>query len=276
MSDRSVRSNRAIMPHGPVSNSGAPWDARRPGAGRNRSRAPCGRAQSGWRARALVSAEQTLSPPVALTAVTTFVVGGVHDSSRTPLPAPSPPSLAPPQPASASAKVSPGYAKRARPSSGAKNSGAATDSEGELGAEGGTRTPTGCPTRPSNVRVCQFRHFGPTKAEYAVVPSGLSISGRAGARARVERVANSLAEEVVGEHRDQDRDARIGREPPADLDRVLALVEDVAPGRVWRLDAEPEKRETGLREDRRRDAERHRHQHRPDRVGQDVSPDRAE
>src|SRR5712691_6811047 len=24
------------------------------------------------------------------------------------------------------------------------------------GAEGGTRTPTGCPTRPSNVRVCQF------------------------------------------------------------------------------------------------------------------------
>ena len=30
----------------------------------------------------------------------------------------------------------------------------------ELGAEGGTRTPTSCLTRPSNVRVCQFRHFG--------------------------------------------------------------------------------------------------------------------
>src|SRR5689334_9296653 len=28
------------------------------------------------------------------------------------------------------------------------------------GAEGGTRTPTSCLTRPSNVRVCQFRHFG--------------------------------------------------------------------------------------------------------------------
>ncbi len=27
-------------------------------------------------------------------------------------------------------------------------------------AEGGTRTPTGYPTRPSNVRVCQFRHLG--------------------------------------------------------------------------------------------------------------------
>ena len=50
------------------------------------------------------------------------------------------------------------------------------------GAEGGTRTPTGCPTRPSNVRVCQFRHFGPAKAKYAVAPSGLSISARAGAR----------------------------------------------------------------------------------------------
>jgi len=34
----------------------------------------------------------------------------------------------------------------------------------EHGAEGGTRTPTGCPTRPSNVRVCQFRHFGAGKA----------------------------------------------------------------------------------------------------------------
>ena len=29
-----------------------------------------------------------------------------------------------------------------------------------IGAEGGTRTPTSCLTRPSNVRVCQFRHFG--------------------------------------------------------------------------------------------------------------------
>ncbi len=28
------------------------------------------------------------------------------------------------------------------------------------GAEGGTRTPTGCPTTPSRWRVCQFHHFG--------------------------------------------------------------------------------------------------------------------
>jgi hypothetical protein len=31
---------------------------------------------------------------------------------------------------------------------------------GKNGAEGGTRTPMGCPTRPSNVRVYQFHHFG--------------------------------------------------------------------------------------------------------------------
>src|SRR6266852_4348171 len=30
----------------------------------------------------------------------------------------------------------------------------------KVGAEGGTRTPTSCLTRPSTVRVCQFRHFG--------------------------------------------------------------------------------------------------------------------
>ena len=29
-----------------------------------------------------------------------------------------------------------------------------------VNAEGGTRTPTGCPIRPSNVRVYQFHHFG--------------------------------------------------------------------------------------------------------------------
>src|SRR5690349_17103626 len=32
---------------------------------------------------------------------------------------------------------------------------------GRDGAQGRTRTGTGCPTRPSNVRVYQFRHLGP-------------------------------------------------------------------------------------------------------------------
>ncbi len=33
-------------------------------------------------------------------------------------------------------------------------------------AEGGTRTPTGCPIRPSNVRVYQFHHFGIGRRDY--------------------------------------------------------------------------------------------------------------
>src|SRR6266545_3982729 len=49
------------------------------------------------------------------------------------------------------------------------------DQDGRSGAEGGTRTPTGCPTRPSNVRVCQFRHFGPASEEYAAAARRLSM-----------------------------------------------------------------------------------------------------
>src|SRR6266516_2650907 len=69
-------------------------------------------------------------------------------------------------------------------------------------------------------------------------------------QARVERVANPLAQKVVREDRDEDRESRVHGQPPADLDRVLALVEDVAPGRVRRLDAEPEERQARLGQDR--------------------------
>ena len=36
------------------------------------------------------------------------------------------------------------------------------------GAEGGNRTPMGCPTRPSNVRVYQFHHFGIFSTAYVI------------------------------------------------------------------------------------------------------------
>ncbi len=42
------------------------------------------------------------------------------------------------------------------------------DRDGNDGAEGGTRTPMGCPTRPSNVRVYQFHHFGTLKNVHGV------------------------------------------------------------------------------------------------------------
>src|SRR5437867_8237280 len=95
-------------------------------------------------------------------------------------------------------------------------------------------------------------------------------------QARVERVANPLAQKVVREDRDEDRESRVHGQPPADLDRVLALAEDVAPGRVRRLDAEPEGRQARLGQDRGGDAERHRHAHGRHRVRQDMAPDDPE
>src|SRR6266498_2354334 len=41
-----------------------------------------------------------------------------------------------------------------------------------IGAEGGTRSPTSYLTRPSNVRVCQFRHFG-SNYQITMVPQTL-------------------------------------------------------------------------------------------------------
>src|SRR5262249_58278775 len=49
---------------------------------------------------------------------------------------------------------------------------------------------------------------------------------------RIERVANSLAEQVVRQHSDEDRQAGIDRQPPRQLDDFLAVVQDVAPRRV--------------------------------------------
>src|SRR2546427_6777944 len=120
---------------------------------------------------------------------------------------------------------------------------------GKHGAEGGTRTPTGCPTRPSTVRVCQFRHFGPgTGAKYTLTSASAKPS-HALTQPRIERVADALAEQVVREHGEEDGEARIDRQPPRELDDFLALVEDVAPRRVRRTHAEAEERQARLGED---------------------------
>src|SRR6266545_5888071 len=62
---------------------------------------------------------------------------------------------------------------------------------------------------------------------------------------RVQRVADPLAHQVVGEHRDQDGQPRVERHPPRDLEDILAVVEDISPGGIGRLNAEPEKGKTG-------------------------------
>src|SRR2546428_12674261 len=80
-------------------------------------------------------------------------------------------------------------------------------------------------------------------------------------QAWVERDANPPSKELLREDRDENRETRVRGQPPADLDRVLALVEDVAPGRVRRLDAEPEERQARLGQDRGGETQRHRPQH---------------
>src|SRR5437773_6377394 len=77
------------------------------------------------------------------------------------------------------------------------------------GAEGGTRTPTGCPTRPSNVRVCQFRHFGALRGRSIPLPRAADKPRGALSEARVERVTDPLAQEVVREHGEEDGEPRV-------------------------------------------------------------------
>src|SRR5438309_11946226 len=73
-----------------------------------------------------------------------------------------------------------------------------------------------------------------TSAQFRSMPSPKQTRKPAGrlAEARVEGVADPLPQEVVRENRDQDREARVEGEPPGELDRVLALVQDVAPGGI--------------------------------------------
>src|SRR5437773_12139539 len=80
---------------------------------------------------------------------------------------------------------------------------------GKHGAEGGTRTPTGCPTRPSNVRVCQFRHFGALRGRSIPLPRAADKPRGALSEARVERVTDPLAQEVVREHGEEDGEPRV-------------------------------------------------------------------
>ena len=81
-------------------------------------------------------------------------------------------------------------------------------------------------------------------------------------RARVEGVAQAVAEEVQREHRQHDRDPGDEREPRSRLDLVLAARDHVAPRRVRGPHARAEEREAGLGEDVGRDDQREEDEHR--------------
>src|SRR5579884_2305891 len=94
--------------------------------------------------------------------------------------------------------------------------------------------------------------------------------------AHVERVAEAVAEQVERESRDDQERAREQHQPPGDVVELRGVVEDRAPRRLGRGDAEPEVRERGLEEDVRRDQQRAVHDQRADEVRQDLLPEDPE
>src|SRR5436853_3688960 len=176
----------------------------------------------------------------------TFLVGGVHDRSSTPLVA-------------AAQALSPrkgtSSAPRASRTKDLFTMSRAGSSVQTLVPKGGLEPPRVAPHAP---QTCASASSA-TSAQFRSMPSPKQTRKPAGrlAEARVEGVADPLPQEAVRENRDQDREARVAGEPPGELDRVLALVQDVAPGGIRRLDPEPEERESGLGQDRGRDPERH-------------------
>src|SRR6266481_3204472 len=109
--------------------------------------------------------------------------------------------------------------------------------------KGGLEPPRVAPHAPQTCASANSATSAPAKAQYAAPPRALSIhlaaeaqdAADAGlAQARVERVADPLAHQIVGEHRDEDGQARIEGQPPGDLDVVAPVVENVPPRGGWR------------------------------------------
>src|SRR5688572_5014095 len=90
-------------------------------------------------------------------------------------------------------------------------------------------------------------------------------------QARIERVAQAVAEQVEAEHRDEDRQPGEERQPGVGLDEGDVGLEVPPPAGRRRLRAEAEEAERGLHDDRGGDAERGGHDDRRQAVGQDVA-----
>ena len=98
------------------------------------------------------------------------------------------------------------------------------------------------------------------------------IAGPIATSPRVERASRkAVAEQVEGQHQQEDREPRPDRHPRRLVDVVLRGVEHAAPARRRRLLAQSEERQAGLGDDRRGDRERRLHDQRRDDVGEDVA-----
>src|SRR5437773_2061540 len=88
--------------------------------------------------------------------------------------------------------------------------------------------------------------------------------------AGIERVAQSVADEVDGEHREEDR--RSGKQCPmrGDVEIVLRVEQDAPPGGNVGREAEAEKRQRRFGNDRGGNIDRSGDDYRPERIRQDV------
>src|SRR5262244_3187311 len=85
---------------------------------------------------------------------------------------------------------------------------------GKLWCRRGDSNPHGLPHTPlkrARLPVPPLRHEE-RKRSIPSTPTGANPAARL-AQPRIERVADPLAEQVVGQHGDEDRDARVDRQP---------------------------------------------------------------
>src|SRR5262245_48396592 len=74
-------------------------------------------------------------------------------------------------------------------------------------------------------------------------------------QARIERIPQSITEEIDAQNGDENRQPRESREPPGGRDVDAAIGEHSAPRRGGRLDAEPQERERRFDHDHARHVE---------------------
>ncbi len=107
----------------------------------------------------------------------------------------------------------------------------------------------------------------------ARLPGGLAVP----AQLRIPRVAQRVAEEVEGEHRQADGESRKDRQPRRLLHEGAAgAAQHQSPGRRGRLGADPEEGQRGLDEDGIAEPDRRDDEDGRGHVGQDVAPEDGE
>src|SRR3984893_7629206 len=104
--------------------------------------------------------------------------------------------------------------------------------------------------RPCSTTTARPRTRSAPVPSIRVAPTRMSDSMRPlDFQARVERVAEPVAEEIDAEDGDENGQAREGREPPRRGEVHATVGEHAAPGRGGRLDAQAQEGQRGLDDD---------------------------